>query len=319
VRNILKISVVIPTYNRRTPVACAIDSVIAQTVPVKEIIVVDDGSDDGTAEVIRGRYGSSVTVLRQENAGASAARNRGIRTAQGDWIAFLDSDDIWVSSKIERQTEALAALGDEFGVCFTNNSFGGDPNMRLSIFEQTGFGSGLVFGSLEDPAKCILAQKEPFFTSSLLIRRSLLERIGGFDEALFIREDTDLVFRLSFETKFCFVGESLVGVDRTPSRVLGLCKVYSTRDHRVYDCLEHLYNKWLAMPETARTENERSIRDLLRIVHYSSAEAKMHDLKWRGAIRELGRLRALGESYPSLIFNFLSRKVGKIRRRGWTA
>jgi len=89
----LKVSAVIPTYNRRAQVGAAIASVLQQTVPVDEIVVVDDGSTDGTAEWIGSRYGAGVTVVRQQNAGVSAARNRGIRAAHGEWIAFLDSDD----------------------------------------------------------------------------------------------------------------------------------------------------------------------------------------------------------------------------------
>ena len=86
-------SVIIPTWNRRDMVARAIDSVLAQTRPVEEIIVVDDGSSDGTGEYLVQRYGERITCVRQDNAGVSAARNRGLAMARGRYLALLDSDD----------------------------------------------------------------------------------------------------------------------------------------------------------------------------------------------------------------------------------
>jgi glycosyltransferase involved in cell wall biosynthesis len=307
------VSALIPTYNRRVQVLRALDSVFAQTVPVDEIIVVDDGSTDGTAEAIHGRHGSRVSVIRQENAGVSAARNRGIREAHGEWIAFLDSDDMWLPAKIERQIEALTTLGGEFGLCFTDNLFAGNPNMTLSVFQEAGFQVAPGLGPLEEPTKRLIAGREPFFTSSLLVRRSLFEDIGGFDETLIVGEDSDMVFRLSFGTKFCFVAKPLVEVDRTPSRI-GLCDLYTTRDDRKYDSFERRYTKWLAMPEVAGTQYERPIRETLREFRYDSAEAKIHQLRIGPALGEIGRISAMGESYISVFTTLLRRKLAKIRR-----
>jgi len=141
------VSVIIPTYNRKLCLFQAVDSVLAQTVPVEEIIVVDDGSTDGTFEAVCARYGALVKAIRQDNSGASAARNRGLREARGEWIALLDSDDVWLPMKIERQLEALARFGGKSGLCFTDNIFIGDPNMTRSVFEATGFvgGGGSVY------------------------------------------------------------------------------------------------------------------------------------------------------------------------------
>lgn len=309
----MKVSALIPTYNRQAQVLRAIDSVLAQTVPVDEIIVVDDGSTDGTAEAIRSRYGSRVALFTQENAGVSAARNRGIREARGEWIAFLDSDDFWFPTKIERQLEAVAKLGDEFGLCFTDCVYDGNPDMKLSVFEETGLVGVPRFGWLDDPARYVLASREPFWTQSLLVRRRLLTEPNGFDEALTVREDTDVLFRLSFKTRFCFVAEPLVHIDRTPSRD-GLCNLYVTADDRMFDSLERLFTKWLSMPEVAGTEYEQPIREKLRLASYDSAEAKMHQLRIGPALHEIGRLRALDESYASIVVNLFSRKAGKLRR-----
>ncbi|MGD9255575.1 MAG: glycosyltransferase family A protein, partial [Chromatiales bacterium] len=96
------ISVIIPTCNRVETLPRALDSVLAQTLSVDEVIVVDDGSTDGTADLVRASY-PQVRLLQQPNRGVSAARNRGIRKATGDWIAFLDSDDRWLPAKLEAQ------------------------------------------------------------------------------------------------------------------------------------------------------------------------------------------------------------------------
>jgi len=109
--NPLRISAVIPAYNNGRYISRAIDSVLAQTRPVDEIIIVDDGSADNTGEVVK-RYGEKVRYIRQDNAGASTARNTGIEAAAGDWIAFLDGDDEWLPDKTERQVELLARNPD---------------------------------------------------------------------------------------------------------------------------------------------------------------------------------------------------------------
>src|SRR3954470_765888 len=102
----MNVSAIIPTFNRRQYIQRAIDSVLAQTLPVDEIIVIDDGSTDGTAEAVEAWYGSRIRVIRQENSGVSGARRRGIQEARGEWIAFLDSDDEWIP---ERTAQLLHA------------------------------------------------------------------------------------------------------------------------------------------------------------------------------------------------------------------
>ena len=310
----MKVSALIPTYNRRTQVLRAIDSVFAQTMPVDEIIVVDDGSTDGSAEAIRSQYGSRVKLLQQKNAGVSAARNLGIGEARGEWIAFLDSDDVWMPTKIERQFEALAALGEGFGLCFTDCVFDGNPDMKLSAFQLVGLVNVPQFGPLEDPVKFVLADRMPFWTQSLLVRRELLEGADGFDHALVLREDVDVLFRLSFRTKFCFTSEPLVRIDRNPSRSVGLCNLYSQADDRVFDSLRTLYSNWLTLPVVAGSEYERPVRELLRENYFSSAESKIRRRRLGPALREIRRMRTMGDGYASLVFTLARRKIAKLRR-----
>jgi glycosyltransferase involved in cell wall biosynthesis len=314
-RNLPTITAVIPTYNRRLQLLAAVDSVLAQTVSVDQIIVVDDGSTDGTAGAIRTRYRDHVEVCTQENAGVAAARNRGIRAATGDWVAFLDSDDLWLPTKIERQLAALAASGEGLGVCFTDFKFTGDESRVLSGFEEVGRTDLPMIGVLQDPTWEVITRSGYLWIQTFLVRRSLLGQIGGFDEGLTIREDTDLTFRLSFATGFCFVRERLTLVDRAPSRRHGLDKLLGTRDDRSYDSFERLFAGWLALPEVRGSKYEQPIRELLRETYYSSLEAKAHDLRLGPALRRLGRLRAMGEDYASIARTLFARKASKVLRR----
>lgn len=129
---------------------------------------------------------------------------------------------------------------------------------------------------------------------------------------MIIGEDSDVFFRLSLKTGFCFVAEPLVRLS-TPSGA-GLHSWYSTRDDRKYQSLQRLYTKWATMPELAGTGYERAVRELLRLVCYDSAECKLHDFRMGPALREIARLRGLGDSYPSIVSMLLSRKISKLLR-----
>lgn len=309
----MRISAVIPTYNRREYVIRAVDSVLAQTVSVEEIIIVDDGSTDGTCETIRARYGSGVSVIRQENAGVSAARNLGVQNARAAWVAFLDSDDTWSPTKIERQCKVLTALGDGFGLCFTDCILHGDPAMKPTVFQDSGFSPFTTFGELNHPAEYLLGPPSPYRMQSLMVLRSLLLGINGFDEGLKVMEDLDVLFRLTFKTRFAFVAEPLVQIDRSPSRPHGLCEIFATRSDRKYDDLRRVYQNWLRMPEVLQTDYEWRISQLLKVLSYDSLENKMHRFRVGPAVREMSALNQLGDSYGSIILNLYSRKMRKLR------
>ena len=115
----MKVSVVIPTYNRKHFICFAVDSILQQTFSDYEIIVVDDGSSDGTCELLNSQYGDKITYLQQKNQGFAVARNCGVEAASGKYIAFLDSDDMWHENKLELQVEIMESF-PELAFLFTN-------------------------------------------------------------------------------------------------------------------------------------------------------------------------------------------------------
>ncbi len=193
------VSVVIPTFERRATLPRALDSVICQTRAADEIIVVDDGSTDGTAEMLAGDY-ADVRCLRQPQRGVSAARNAGIQTARGEWIAFLDSDDAWHPSKLERQLAALAAHPEE-RVCHTDEIWIRN-GVRVNPKRKHAKRGGMMFEACL-PLCCISP-------SSVMIHRTVLEAVGAFDEDLPACEDYDLWLRICSRFRVLFVDEHLV-------------------------------------------------------------------------------------------------------------
>lgn len=179
------ISVIITTYNRIHTIERAIDSVLAQTLSPDEIILVDDGSQDETNQLIQTKY-PQVKYIRQENKGVSNARNKGLSQSSGEWIAFLDSDDEWLPSKLKIQIKSLHEQ-QEFKICHTNEIWirRGRRVNQLKKHKKSG---GWIF------SKCLpLCVVSP---SSVLIHRSIFKEYGNFDESLPVCEDYDLWLRL---------------------------------------------------------------------------------------------------------------------------
>lgn len=307
------VSVLIPTYNRSCLVTKAIESVLAQTFTDYEIIIVDDGSTDDTLKQLK-PYQDRIRYVYQENRGVSAALNKGISVARGKWLSVLASDDLWLPTKLERQFEALKTLGNEFGACFTDCLFQGDPEIRLSAFEQAGLNSKSEFSALEDPVKYVLARYAAIYVQSLLVKRSLLEEIEGFDESMVVAEDTDLLFRLTFKTRLCFTVAPLVLIDRTPNRPVGLMEVFTKKDDRGFASTVHMWKKWLNLPELEDLQTRLFIFDTLRHQYYNWTISRLYQLRPMGALEKMSDIRALGEDSATIAATLGARAAGKLRR-----
>jgi teichuronic acid biosynthesis glycosyltransferase TuaG len=199
-----KISVIIPTWNRAHLLVDAIESVLNQTISVFEVLVCDDGSTDNSKDVVESIADSRVKWISGARAGLPAVpRNRGIRMAQGDWIAFLDSDDIWLPGKLEAQFECLKDIG---GLAISTNAivFQVKKNLKTIFFNDDKPIKNITFSNL------LLANK--VITSSVLVHRSLLDRVGLFSESDLVRgiEDYDLWLRVSTFTNILYISQPLV-------------------------------------------------------------------------------------------------------------
>lgn len=174
----MRISVVIPAFNAAAFISAALDSVAAQSLAPIEAIVVDDGSSDRTAEIAGSHPLAGLSIVQQSNAGASAARNAGLTGARGDWIAFLDADDLWLPEKLAIQARLA----------------GQRPEVDIWL----GATEGVALEQLPPTPGAFLASfaARPFLQlGAMLIRRTMFERVGLFDHALTYGEDLDWIMR----------------------------------------------------------------------------------------------------------------------------
>lgn len=222
-KNAPLVSAIIPTYNRGNLVGEAVDSVLGQTYPNVEAIVVDDGSTDDTQAQLK-RYGNRIRVISQRNAGPSAARNRGIAASRGALISFLDSDDLWLPTKLERQVKLLQEAGETVPCCLCNIMMRWNDR-EIASFEISALKPSVMEGIWNNVAE-VLATRFVLFNQGAMVRRQALKTVGGFDESLRLLEDYELALRLSLQGPWAFVGEPLVVWRETA----GSCYQNSRRD-----------------------------------------------------------------------------------------
>lgn len=199
------ISVIIPTYNRANYICEAVDSVLAQTYKNIEIIIVDDGSTDNTKDIVLQRYNSKVTYILQNNSGPSSARNNGVKHAKGDLIAFLDSDDVWLPEKLEKQVKLIDqshVIGLVACGLYNIDSDGnivGSPIIKRNYINRRSFLKELMIHNIITGGG-----------SNTLIRRECFEKVGFFEEDLWIGEDWNLWLRIAKQYEVKFVEEPLI-------------------------------------------------------------------------------------------------------------
>lgn len=193
------VSVVIPTFNRWPWVGAAIESVLAQSYTDFELIVVDDGSTDGTVAHLA-KFGDRIHLLSQPNRGAAAARNRGVNQARGRYISFLDSDDLWLPGKLEVQTDFMARNSD-MQICQTEEIWLRN-GIRVNPKAKHRKPSGNIF--LQSLELCLVSP------SAVLLTRRLFDEVGGFDESFPVCEDYDLWLRIAVQHAVALIAEPLV-------------------------------------------------------------------------------------------------------------
>ena len=228
-----RVSVVVPTYNRAELLKEALESIRSQTLPPLEVVVVDDGSTDHTAHICAA-LGQSIRYIRQDNGGPAAARNTGIRDARGEWIAFCDSDDVWVADKLAVQMEALACTGtgwslSDFSLIGPDGKAlpGGERGFERSFatLAESGtsaeehLGEWLVRGQVPSAPEPIVIYTGDAYgmlflgnvanVTSAIVARDVIARVGMFDESYRVAEETEFFHRVSSQFEVTVVMQRL--------------------------------------------------------------------------------------------------------------
>jgi UDP-N-acetylmuramoyl-L-alanyl-D-glutamate--2,6-diaminopimelate ligase len=285
----LAVSVVIPAHDAADTLGDAIDSVLAQTRPVEEIIVVDDGSVDATGEVARS-FGDKVRLLEQARLGPSAARNAGVAACRAPLVAFLDADDLWGADKLERQVDALARTGAV--LCATDwvraRPATSSPPSRLSAI------------STDD-----LLVLNRFQTSTVVVRRDAFARAGGFSSRLDGAEDWDLWIRLSRLGPVVKLDAPLVCYQDRPEG-------FSKDLRRHHDAVLEIVRRELASASSARSRELQAWHHL----RFAVAFLRLGDRRRAMAcIATLARERLVGAAVPATMNLLLPFLAGRARRR----
>lgn len=303
------VSVVIPAYNRAHCVAAAVNSVFAQTFKDVEIIAVDDGSSDGTGEVLE-KFGGSIRLIHQDNHGVSSARNAGIRAARGKWIAFLDSDDQWHADKLERQIAALEKYNGK--ICFTRSVNDKDELLRdIDFLSADPRERDVLYVENAVDSVC-LAPRHPLI-QTMVADKALLEQVGLFDESFPAAEDADLIFRLSFLSGFLYVDRPLATIFETSDNGLFNSTKLSSqarRDHSYLRLLSQMYWRLVeTSPEKLPIMRKRLGYFISRRAEYACAAEKRPVAKAlaREGILFAGNLRDFARCAGVLLFPGLVR------------
>lgn len=286
-----KVSVIIPNFNYGKYISIAIESVLSQTHPNVEVIVVDDGSTDESISIL-GRYGSKLLVIQQRNQGVSIARNNGVAASSGDYVAFLDADDVWLPEKIEMQLRkfdvdravglvhcAMRHIDPDGNVCGSNNE-GLEGNVADEFLK---FERGVIVGA----------------GSTAVVPRKIFDEIGGFDPRQSTSADWDFGYRVATKYKIAFVPEYLVHY-----------RIHNSNMHSNIARMEHDmllgYEKAFASGATANVR--LSYGNLHRVLAGSYFRAGMY--------RDFARNAALSLwNRPSGVGYFLKYPLRKIERK----
>ena len=207
----IQFSVVIPTYNRSRLAVRAVESVLAQSKRPFEIIVVDDGSEDDTKQLLE-ELNPDVTYIYQENQGSAAARNNGMRRAQAEWIALLDSDDIWLETHLETMAKAIQATEGKARFYFADTIRPAEKGAG-SRWKGTGFSISGQHQLNDIAAEWVLYRPQPMMLQSTVFKKSAYIEAGGFLPALRYRDDTHLFLKLGLDGPVCAV--AAIGTEMT--------------------------------------------------------------------------------------------------------
>jgi glycosyltransferase involved in cell wall biosynthesis len=277
------ISAVIPTYNRAQTIARAIQSVLDQEHQVSELIIIDDGSEDGTRKIVEG-FGDKVRYVYQSNGGVSAARNLGVKEARSEWVAFLDSDDYWLPGHLRDMANAIGRTEGRAALYFSDlqraeNAGGG------SHWEFCGFKIGSAFELNRDATDWAFMRIQPMMLQASVIRREIYLRIGGLPPNLKTREDTLLFFKLGLGFRACAVSgcSAIMTDDGTARLTLEFHSDTITYASATICMFEELLAITKSMPATRRYFVKKQLSD----AHYLMSRTCYKQKRYPNCIKSL--------------------------------
>jgi teichuronic acid biosynthesis glycosyltransferase TuaG len=253
------VSIIMPAYNAEKTIAESIESVLRQTYINWELIVVNDGSKDSTTAVVLATNDERLRLIEQENGGVANARNNGLNNAKGEYIAFLDSDDLWVEEKLERQIRTL--VGGKYKMCFAKTwCFGENLNQKSDCFVNVAL-------DFEDKDKILIYDFIPILT--VLIAKDSLDEVGYFDETLRGVEDWDLWIRFLQKYEANYMDEFLAKYRISSTGLSGNFEKHFIEEEKVW--MKHIdlyskeisfYRQWFAnKKQTIIAKQNRNILD----------------------------------------------------------
>jgi hypothetical protein len=303
----LRVSVVIPTFNRAPIIDRALASVFAQTHPADEVIIVDDGSTDNTVDVLSS-YGNAIRLLHQNHGGPSRARNLGVSAATSPWVAFLDSDDAWEPWHLARLMEAVAATDGRAALYFDNAEWETADGVT-TYWDLHGYAPSRDIELIPDAKPLVYREVQPMLLPFTLLRKDVYESAGGLCENLWSAEDTHLFLRLGTEHPFCAVkalgGRVTSDVANSNSR---LTTTYNTDTRRRWTALITMYHDLLARFPDLPEVYVAQLNDWLAGSHWRLSRISWKEGKYAGFLAEL--LRTVRTS-PKTLWNIVLGRLGR--------
>jgi len=298
------LAAVIPSYNRATLLKRAIESVLAQRRRPDEIVVVDDGSTDDTPDVVA-EYEPDINFVRKKNEGVSSARNEGVRAAGTEFVAFLDSDDLWYPDHLARMENAIMRSGGAADLYFSDlelePSRGGGSAWSSSRFSISG-----DYVLRDDPTPWVFLDVQPMWIQASIVRRDAYLAVGGCDHRLTCREDTHLFFKLGLAGSACAVaGCAGVLSGESPD---SLTRTFSSANATYWRCTALLYGDLLDAGKSRMTiEQRRTLARRLADAHWMLAR----DDGLRVPRDALHHLRNATRLDPGLVPRRVARRLAK--------
>ena len=301
-----RVSIIIPTYNMRQWITEALDSALAQTYPHCEIIVVDDGSTDGTGDFIHEKYGDQIRYVYQENKGRGGARNTGLRMANGRYIQFLDADDFLASHKIQIHVEFLEQ-NPRYAAAYGRPLVFLDGNLSQAWEYQT-----VEFFTSGNLLRPMIETGGLFQVLPVLVRREWIERVGGFDEQMRRCEEYDLWLRLARAgALFSYLPGEPVGFYRKfPGRRVGTGGEITPTSAGPGSEIAHTSSVLYALNKLSETLSAQEYHDLgmpRAIAHAQFAYGRallLYKRRWEGVVALLRSLRAsdMGTKFQAMAY-----------------